>query len=133
VKFTKCQNHHHHGGVIDPWIEWVKPQAERAQGPAGQPNSLAGRPGLKSVQPAALWTHVYMRRGRPRQWRKVVEAVPPSRPATWLGQPTATWRVTALELVELPHGCINTHLLVGIRTHTPLYGNSTCKALECSS
>jgi hypothetical protein len=31
------------------WIEWAKPQAERAQGPADRPNSLAGRPGLKSV------------------------------------------------------------------------------------
>jgi hypothetical protein len=36
VKLTKCQNHHHHGGVFDTWTEWAKPQAEWAQGPAGQ-------------------------------------------------------------------------------------------------
>jgi hypothetical protein len=42
---------------------------------------------------------------------KVVEAVPPGQPPMWLGQPAATWRLTALvKLVELPHGPINTPL-----------------------
>jgi hypothetical protein len=77
VKLTKCQNYHHHGGVFDMWIESAKPQVEQAQGPTGWPNSLASRPGLKSVQPAVSRTHVYMRRGRPRQWRKAVEAEGP--------------------------------------------------------
>jgi hypothetical protein len=36
VKLTKCQNHHHHGGVFDTWTKWTRPQAEWAQGPAGQ-------------------------------------------------------------------------------------------------
>jgi hypothetical protein len=22
VKLTKCQNHHHHGGVFDTWTKW---------------------------------------------------------------------------------------------------------------
>jgi hypothetical protein len=30
-----------HGGVFDTWTRWAKPQAERAQGPADRPNSLA--------------------------------------------------------------------------------------------
>jgi hypothetical protein len=95
VKLTKCQNHHHHGGVFDTWTEWARPQAERAKG-------SAGRPGLKSVPPVASCTRVYTRRGRPRRWRKVVEAIPPS----WLA---TTWRVTApAKLVDLPHGPINT-------------------------
>jgi hypothetical protein len=37
VKLTRCQNHHNHRGVFDTWTKWVKPQAERAQGPAGRP------------------------------------------------------------------------------------------------
>jgi hypothetical protein len=37
VKLTKYQNHHHHGGVFDTRTEWVKPQAERAQGPVDGP------------------------------------------------------------------------------------------------
>jgi hypothetical protein len=132
VKLTKCQNHHHHGGVFDTWTEWVKPQAKRAQGPTGRPNSLAGRPGLKSVRPVASWTRVYSRRGRPRQWRKVVEAIPLNRPATWLAWPAANSQVTtSIKSVELPHGPINTPSME-IRTHTPLHGNSTCKTLILS-
>jgi hypothetical protein len=36
VKLTKCQNHHHHGGVFDTWTNWVRPQANSAQGSAGR-------------------------------------------------------------------------------------------------
>jgi hypothetical protein len=36
VKLTKCQNHHHRGGVFDTCTMWTRPQAEWAQGPAGQ-------------------------------------------------------------------------------------------------
>jgi hypothetical protein len=76
VKLTKCQNHHHHGGVFDTWTEWAKPQVEMAQGLAGQPNSMAGRPCFKSVWPVASRTHVYMRSRRPRWWRKSVGVAP---------------------------------------------------------
>jgi hypothetical protein len=41
VKLTKCQNHHHHGGVFDTWTEWAKPQSERGLG-AGQVLSQFG-------------------------------------------------------------------------------------------
>jgi hypothetical protein len=109
VKLTKFQKHHRHGGVFDMWTEWAKPQAERALGPTGWPNSLADRPGLKSVWPVASWTCVCMRRGRPRQWRKAVEAIPPGRSAMWLGRSATTWRVTtSAKSVELPHGPRNT-------------------------
>jgi hypothetical protein len=62
-----------------------------AQGVANQLNHLAGRPGFLSVWPAASCTRVYMRRGRPRRWRKLVEAKPHGWPATWLGHPATTW------------------------------------------
>jgi hypothetical protein len=97
---------------------------------AGPPPWLAGRLGLKSVQPVALLTRVYERRGRPRRRRKVVEDIPPGRPAMWLGQLAATCCVTtSAKSVELSHGPINTPLSMEIRIHTPLHGNSTCKAL----
>jgi hypothetical protein len=35
VKLTKCQNHHHHGGVFDMSTKWARPQAMWAQGPDG--------------------------------------------------------------------------------------------------
>jgi hypothetical protein len=64
---------------------------------------------------------------------KAVEAVPPDWPATWLDRPTATWRVTAsAKLVELSHSPINTPSGENQNTHTPLHGNSTCKALILS-
>jgi hypothetical protein len=53
VKLTKCQNEHHHGGVFDTWTKW-------AQGPAGRPNSLAGRPGFESAQLGIWLTHLYV-------------------------------------------------------------------------
>jgi hypothetical protein len=36
------------------------------------------------------------------------------------------------KLVELPHGPINTPLPVKVNTHTPHFGDSTCKALLIS-
>jgi hypothetical protein len=69
VKLTKCQNHHHHGGVFDTWTEWAKPQAERAQRSADRPNSLAGHPCFMLVWPVASRTRVYTSCRRPRWWR----------------------------------------------------------------
>jgi hypothetical protein len=43
VKMTKCQNEHNHGGVLDMWTKWAKPQAKWDQGPGGLPNSPAGQ------------------------------------------------------------------------------------------
>jgi hypothetical protein len=44
------------------------------------------------------------------------------RPATWLGRPTTTWWVTAsAKSLELPHGPINSPILVEIRTHTTFW------------
>jgi hypothetical protein len=81
-----------------------------------------------SVWPTASWTHVYTRRGRPRQWRKSVEASPPSWSAMWLGRPATTWWVTAsAKSMELSHGPINTPYQWKSK-HTPHFGNSTCKA-----
>jgi hypothetical protein len=60
VKLTKCQNEHHHGGVLDMWIEWAKPQVKGAQGPAGRPNSLAGQPGFESARLGTWLTHLYV-------------------------------------------------------------------------
>jgi hypothetical protein len=120
VKLTKCQNHHHHGGIFDTWSEWVKPQIERAQGLA----SLAGWPCFMSVWPASSRTRVYMRSRRPRRWRKSMEATPPSRPDTCLGRPATTCCQTNLcKSVELPHGPINTPPPYGgnERTHTTFW------------
>jgi hypothetical protein len=101
VKLTKCQNHHHHGGVFNTWTEWAKPQTERTQAPVD-------RLGHKLVRPAASWTRVYMRRGRSRRWRKAMKAIAPSRSTSWLGRPATTWRVIAsAKLVDLPDGPIN--------------------------
>jgi hypothetical protein len=115
VKLTKCQNHHHHLGVFDTWTEWVKPQAERAQGPTGRQYSLAGRPCFMSVWPIDWRTRVYMRSRRPRRWRKLVEAAPPGRPVT-------TWCQTDFSKSgELPHNPINTPPTMEMRTHTTFW------------
>jgi hypothetical protein len=49
--------------------------------------------------------------------------------ATWLGRLAATWRVTTTtKSMELPHGPINTPPTGESRhTHTPHFGDSTCK------
>jgi hypothetical protein len=121
AKLTKCQNHHHHGGVFDTWTVWVKPQAERAQGLAGWPNSLADWPCFMSVRPMASRTHVYTRSRKPKRWRKSVEAAPPSWSAT-------TWCQTNFsKFVELPHCPINTPYGGNVDTHTPHFRYSTCK------
>jgi hypothetical protein len=73
-----------------------------------------------------------MRSRRPRQWRKLVEATPPGRLATWLGRLATTWRQTDFsKLVELPHGPINTPLRWKWE-HTPHFRDYTCKALILS-
>jgi hypothetical protein len=78
--------------------------------------------GFLSVWPAASCTRVYMRRGRPRRWRKSVETKPHGRSAT-------TWRVTDLiKSVIPPWTPINIRIQVEIRTHTPHFGYFTCKA-----
>jgi hypothetical protein len=133
VKLTKCQNHHHHGGVFDKWTEWVIPQAERPQGLTGQPYSLAGRPCFMSVWPVASRTCVYTRSRRPWRWRKSVGTAPPGRPTTWLGRLATTWHQTDLsKSVELPHGPINTPPPYGGNEKTPYFRDSTCKALILS-
>jgi hypothetical protein len=120
-------------GCICTWTEWAKPQAEWAQWSTSRPNSLVDWPGLKLVQPMASWTRVYTRRGRPSWWRKVVEAIPPSRPAMSLGLPThhlVSYRLS--QVGGAPPWPYKYPPLVEIRTHTPLHGNSTCKALILS-
>jgi hypothetical protein len=57
MKLTKCQNEHHHGGVFDMW---TKPQVKWAQGLAGYPNSLVGRPGFESARPGTWLTRLYI-------------------------------------------------------------------------
>jgi hypothetical protein len=64
------------------WTKWARPQAEWAQGPAGWPNSLVGRPGFEAVQPKPWLPCIYMRRRNPSLWRKSVEASPAGRSAT---------------------------------------------------
>jgi hypothetical protein len=122
VKLTKCENHHHQGSVFDTWTEWIKPQAERAQGPTGWPYSLAGLSCFMLVWPTASRTRVYMRSRRPRRWRKSVEAAPPDQSTTWLGRLATTWCQTELyKSVELPHGPINTPHSGNERTHTTFW------------
>jgi hypothetical protein len=82
VKLTKCQNHHYHR-PLDTRAKWARPQAEWAQG-------LVGRLGLEAVQPESWFPCIYTRRKRLSQWRKLMEASPPSRPTTWLGHPTSS-------------------------------------------
>jgi hypothetical protein len=96
------------------------------EGPARWPNSLAGRPGLKSVRPMASWTRVYMRRGRP----KVVEKGGGSHSTRPAGRPLVSYCLGQVDGAPLrPY---KYRPLVEIRTHTPLLGNSTCKALSLS-
>jgi hypothetical protein len=62
-----------------------------------------------------------------------MEADPLDRPATWLGSPATTWHQTNFsKLVEVSFTPINTPLMVKVDTHTPHFGNSTCKALILS-
>jgi hypothetical protein len=69
-------------------------------------------------------------KGKPRQWRTSLEVEPHGWPATWLGRPATTWRVTDLtKSVTPPWTPINTPLPVEIR---PYFGDSTCKALILS-
>jgi hypothetical protein len=103
-------------------------QMPLTSGPRGWP---AGRPGFMSVWPAASCVCVYMRRGRPRQWRRSMEAEPHGWLATWLGRLATTWQVIDItKSVTPPWTPINTPLSVEIRTHThtPHFGDSTCKA-----
>jgi hypothetical protein len=104
-------------------------------GPNPKPNGLgAGQPGLKSVQPTTSWTHVYTRRGRPRWWRKAVEAVPPYRWAMCLGRPVDRHLVSyhLSQVSGAPPRPYKYPPSVEIRTYTPLLGNFTCKALILS-
>jgi hypothetical protein len=118
VKLIKYQNHHHHRGVFDTWIEWVKPQAKRTQELAVRPNSLANWPCFMLVWPEASRTRVYTGSRRPRRWRKSVEAAPLSWSDTWLGRPATTWWQTDFsKSVELPHDPINTSYGGNEETH----------------
>jgi hypothetical protein len=92
-----------------------KPQAKRAQEPTGWPNSLADRPVFKVVHPETWLPCIYTRRRSPSQWRMLVEAAPPGRPAT-------TWSQTDLsKSVEELFTPINTPLTVRVDTHTTLW------------
>jgi hypothetical protein len=94
---------------------------------------LASRPAFESVQTKTSWTHVYARRERLWRWIKSMEAKLIGQLATWLGQPATTWQVTTLaKSVELPHDPINTPLPMKVDTHTPHFGDSSCKALILS-
>jgi hypothetical protein len=73
----------------------------------------ASRLGFMLVWLVALCTRVYTRRGRPRRWRKLVEAETHGRPTMWLGWPATTWLVTDLTKLVTPHWTpINTPLPV---------------------
>jgi hypothetical protein len=64
-----------------------------------------------------------------------VEAKLIGRSAMWLGRSATTWRVTALaKSLELARGPTNTPLPVKVdtHTHTPHFGESTCKTLFLS-
>jgi hypothetical protein len=124
-KLVLHQNKCHPRDVPDTRRQCAKVTDQWAQG-------VTSWPGFVSVWPAALCTRVSMRRGRPRRWRKSVEAEPHGQPTTWLGQPATTWQVTELtKLVTPPWTPINTPLPVEIRTHTT-FGDFTCKALILS-
>jgi hypothetical protein len=110
VKLTNCQNHHHHGGVVDTWTKWAKTQAKRSQGPAG-------RQCFMSVWPVPSRTRVYTRSGRARQWRKLVEAALPNRLLQVGGAPPPPYKYPPM---------------VEMRRHTPHFGDSTCKAVILS-
>jgi hypothetical protein len=85
-------------------------------------NSLAGRPGFEAVWPTPWLPRAYMTRRMPSRWRKLVEAVPPCRPTTWLGRQTFTWRQTDLsKSMEVPFTPLNTPLTVKVETP-----HSTC-------
>jgi hypothetical protein len=87
---------------------------------------LADQLAFESVQTKTSWTCVYTRRERLWWWRKLVEG-------ELIGQPAATWEVTAsAKSVELPHGPINNPLPLKLDTHTPHFEDSTCKALFLS-
>jgi hypothetical protein len=118
-------------GVFDMWTEWAKPQAEWAQGLAGWPNSLADRPGLKSVRPTASWTCVYMREEESQGARSH---------STWPDRHMA--RPNSCHLVSYCLGQVGGAPPrpykyhpppVEIKTHTPHFGNSTCKSLILSA
>jgi hypothetical protein len=109
------QNKCHPRNVLDTRRKYTKAANKWAQG-------VVGRPGFMSVWPAASCTRLYTRRGRQRQWRKLVEAKPHGRVETWLCWPATTWRVTDLtKLVTPPWTPINTPSLVEIRTHTTFW------------
>jgi hypothetical protein len=74
AKLTKCQNHHHHGGVFDTWTKRGQTQAEWAQGLTGRPNSLAGQLGFKAGQPETWLPRVYTRRRSPSRWKLIHSA-----------------------------------------------------------
>jgi hypothetical protein len=79
-------------------------------------------PSPKFRKSEASCTSVYMRRGRPRRWRKSVKVEPHGWPATWLSQPAPTWQVIDLtKSATPPQTPINTPLPVEIRTHTTFW------------
>jgi hypothetical protein len=66
-------------GTIDPrhtYNEYLVLAQKPGMTVAGRPNPLVGRPGFMSVWPVVSCTRVYSKRGRPRWWRKSVEAEP---------------------------------------------------------
>jgi hypothetical protein len=84
VKLTKCQKEHQHRGVFDMWTKWAKPQAKWAQGPAGRPNYLVGRPGFESAQLETWLTRLYVGSQGRIQGLKAVEAERSGRPSMWM-------------------------------------------------
>jgi hypothetical protein len=84
VKLTKCQNEHPDGGVFDTWTKWAKPHAKWAQGPAGQPISLADRLGFELARPEAWLTRLYISSQGRIRGLKAVDAEKSGWPATWM-------------------------------------------------
>jgi hypothetical protein len=116
VKLTKCQNHHHHGGVFHVWTKWARPQAEWALGQAGRPNSLASQPGFEAVQPEPWLPRVYKRRRSPSCWRPLHPAGWPP-PSAKLTSPSRWRSDSPLEIPPLgesrtPHSFCSSPLVV---------------------
>jgi hypothetical protein len=108
-------------------------QRPQISGPRGWP---AGLPAFESVWTKTSQTCVYTRRERLWRWRKSVEAELIGGPATWLGWPAASWRVTTLGQVGgALHGCINTPPLpLKVDTHTTFWRFHLQSSLSwCSS
>jgi hypothetical protein len=122
VKLTKCQNHHHHGGVFDMWTKWGQTPGQVRPG-ASRPRRVFGSSTRNLV---ATCLHE-------EEKPESMEAAPLGRSTMWPGCPATSWLQTDLsKSVEIPFTPISTPPHSESRhthTHTPHFGDFTCKAL----